>query len=89
MALLGFIFITTIIVTMMIVLFNNGTCKQYERLGRCPWIETSIVAVLLRNIRENTILANFRCKPFLRSKNHELCESNAKQSKTDHEGNQG
>ena len=50
MALRGFILITTIIVTMMIVLFSNGTCKQYERLGRCPWIETSIASVLLRNI---------------------------------------
>ena len=61
MALWGFIFITTIIVTMMILLFSNGTCNQYERLGRCPWIETSTV---FPNIRENTILANFRCNQF-------------------------
>ena len=65
MALWGFIFITTIIVTMMIVLFSNGTCNQYERLGKCPWIETSTVTVFFPNIRENTILANFRrCNQF-------------------------
>jgi len=64
MALWGFIFITTIIVTMMIVLFSNGTCKQYERLGRCPWIETSTVIVFFPKIRENTVLANFRYNQF-------------------------
>ena len=59
MALWGFIFITTIIVTMMIVLFSNGTCKQYERLGRCPWIETSIFAVFLTNFGELSLQSVF------------------------------